>query len=167
MEIPAKKGFYSILLAGCLGLTGCGGGGSVPQPPQPSLSQTVSLVNDVDIHYVATLQNVAQATRTITHNGAQTGTTSITFSPYDETLHDMEKGEWGFELKSGNLSDTDSLTIPNYNPASDFSSLQTSLNQRYEGSSKTFNLGSLISDKNPEDRPVALTGSRSLDGKTS
>ncbi len=165
MEIPAKKGFYSIVLAGYLGLLGCGGGGSVSRPP-PSVSQTVSLVNEVDIHYAATLQNVAQATRTITHNGAPTGTTTITFSPYLETLENMEKGEWGFKLTGGNLSDTDTVEVPNYEPTSDFSSLETNLNEIHEGSSKTFNLETLLSDKNPEDT-VPLNSAKSLDGKTS
>ncbi len=161
MEIPAKKGFYSIVLAGYLGLLGCGGGGSVSRPPQPSVSQTVSLVNDVDIDYAATLLNVAQATRTITHNGAQIGTTTITFSPYDENLNDMEKGEYRFDLTAGGVSDTDLLTIPNYAPISNFDSLETNLS---EGSSRTFNLESLISDKNPEDIPIPLVSAKTLKG---
>lgn len=165
MEIPAKKGFYSIVLASYLGFAGCGGGGSVSRPPQPSLSQTLSLVNDVDIHYAATLRNVRQATRTITHNGAQIGTTTITFSPYNETLENMQKGEYRFDLTAGSLSDTDSVTIPNYLPAFNSAGLETNLNEAYEGSSKTFNLETLISDKNPEDT-VSLNSARSLDEKT-
>jgi hypothetical protein len=161
-----RGGLLLGLLAGCLSLTGCGGG-SGPQPPaQPGLTQTVALVDDVDIKYHAELRNLSQATRTITHDGVETATATISYSPYNETLEDREKGMWGFELKSGALSDTDSVTVPNYDPTSNFpSSLE--VNQRYEGSSQTLDLESLISDKNPEDRPVPITEAKSLDGKTS
>jgi Tol biopolymer transport system component len=168
METPAKKCFYPIVLAGYLGLAGCGGGGSAPTtPPQPSLSQTVTLVNDVDIDYSARLTGISSATRTITRNGTQIASRTITYSPFTETLSGMERGDYRFDLTAGTLSDSDSLTIPNYDPTANFASLETNLNERYEGSSKTYNLESLIVDKNPEDRPVPITEARSLDGKTS
>lgn len=161
-----RDGLLAGLLAGCLALTGCGGGSNPPPPPTPSLSQTASLVNDVDIKYSATFQNLSQIpTRKTTHNGIEMESKAISYSPYNETLEDRAKGDWQFTLKSGNLSDTDSVTIPNYNPTSNFPS-SLDLNQRYEGSSKTLNLESLISDKNPEDKPVPVTEAKSLDGKT-
>ena len=163
-----KNSLLTGILAGYIGLAGCGGSSPSPPPPPPtpSISQTVSLVNDVDIDYKATLTNVSQATRTIKHNGTQISTTTLTTSPYTEILSNRIKGDYLFNLTSGNLSDTDPLTIPNYLPASNFSSLGTNLNERYVGSSKTFNLETLLSDKNPEDRPVLLASARSLDGKT-
>lgn len=165
MEIPAKYGFCSLALAGCLGLVGCGGG-SVSRPTQPSISQTASLVNDVDISYRATLQNASSASRTVKHDGTQMYTDTISFSPYNETLEKQEKGKWDFELKSGSLSDIDFVTVPNYNPSFNSAGLETNLNEAYEGSSKTFNLETRILDKNPEDGPVPFESARSLDGKT-
>jgi len=169
-----REGLLTGLLAGFLGLTACGGGGSsTPRPPSPpppptqSLSQIVSLVNDVDIDYRATLTNVSQATRTITRDGTQISATTITTSPYTELFNDMRKGGYSFRLESSGLTPhTASLNIPNYTPTSSFGSLDADLNEQFEGSSKTFNLETLLSDKNPEDRPVPLNSASSLDGKT-
>jgi len=173
--LRSPHGVYSGVLVCCLGLAGCGGGGgsSAPRPPSPppppsqSLSQTVSVVNDVDIDYRATLTNVSQATRSITRDGSQLSTTTITTSPYTEILDSMRKGNYSFRLEaSGVTPHTASLAVPNYTPTSNFDSLNTDLNEIHEGSSKTFNLETLLSDKNPEDRPVPLNSATSLDSKT-
>jgi hypothetical protein len=159
-----KVGLLAALLLVYVALTGCGGGSNPPPPTKPSLSQTVSLVNDVDIKYTATLTNLNGATRTITHDGIRMYDTTITYSPYNETLEDRAKGVWGFELKSGNLSDTDSVTVPNYEPTFDSSGLETNLNQRYEGSSLDVCVDERLKDKNKEDEPVSLNDVTSLSG---
>ncbi|HKZ34038.1 MAG TPA: hypothetical protein VJ142_02270 [Candidatus Nanoarchaeia archaeon] len=134
----------------------------------PSVFQTVSLVRDVDIDYKATLTNVPSATRTITHNGNSFGSpTTITTSPYTEMFDDMRKGNYSFRLEaSGATPDIVSIGVPNYLPKADFGSLDTNFNDN-EDSSKTFNLESLLSDRNPEDRPVPLISATTLSGDVS
>ena len=161
-------------LAGALAvLTACGGGGSgppPPPPPQPSYSQTATLVRDVDVYYAANFAKMNNPVRSITHNSTQFGNDlTLPISPYSETLPNLRKGSYVFTLRTTTPNVFPiSLTrdVPNYTPASNFSSLGTNLNERYGGSSKTFDLESLLSDKNFEDRPVPLSSARSIDGKT-
>ena len=135
---------------------------------QPELSQILTLENFIDIDYRAVLTNVPSATRTITHDGNPFGSpTTITTSPYNETFDDVRKGLYGFILKAiGATTNNISLNVPNYLPKVDFSSLNTDISDN-EGTSKTFNLESLLSDRNPEDRPVLLNSATTLSGDVS
>lgn len=170
-----KRGLLTGLLASYIGLLGCGGGGGYsPQPPEPkptpTYSQTANLVRDVDIEYGAKFANMNNPVRSITHDGVQFGNDlTLLASPYPETFDDLQKGSYVFTLKTTtpNVSPI-SLTreVPNYMPTADFSNLETTLNQRYEGSSIEVCVNDRLLDRNPEDRPVPLNNVISLDGKT-
>ena len=135
---------------------------------QPELSQTVHLVNDVDVDYMATLTNVPSATRTITRDGNQFGSpTIITTSPYTEIFDGMSKGNYSFKLEAlGVTPHITSLEVPPYPPEADFSFLVNTNLDDNEGFSKTFNLGleGILTDKNPEDNPVPLISATTLSG---
>ncbi len=180
-----KNSLYSVVLAGSLALGSIGCGDSLaptPQPPkpQPSLSQTVSLSNFVDINYGATLTNVASATRKTLRDGNSFGNpTTISIPQYNETFNGMQKGNYSFLLEAPNVnSHTATIDVPNYDPTADQSldSMDFTLDERYEGSQKTFDLKGVFTDKNPEDNSdldndgivdgVRITNATSLDGKT-
>ena len=116
-----KKGLLIIsLLVGFLGFLGT--------VEAASLSQTVILVNDVDIDYTAILTGVDSEKRIIERNGNVISRTTITTSPYHEILEDMRKGKYTFTLrKKGVTPNTVTLRVPNYAPMADFTSLETNI----------------------------------------
>ena len=173
-----KNILLSGVLAGSLALGSIGCGESFTSPLQPSkpppepvapksVYQTLELINDVDIDYTSTLENVSQATRKIEHNGAQYGNpTTIETSPYNELFDDMQKGIYSFRLEATGVTPHEAIIeVPDYAPVVDqeyLNSLETDL---FKGDSLIFNLPE-PTDKNPEDNPVHYTGVTSPDKKT-
>lgn len=138
-----------------------------------AIEQSVSLVNDVQVSYTATLKKVQGATLTVNRNGSFLTEEQITDSSpsgvdYQKTFtytnDGFTKGNYEFVLESDNLENKKTLTIPNYKPTANFSSIVIDMEQDGEIS---VTLGN-ISDKNPEDVDLATyTNARSVDGKTS
>lgn len=138
-----------------------------------AIEQSVSLVNDVQVSYTATLKKVQGATLTVNRNGSFLTEEQITDSSpsgvdYQKTFtytnDGFTKGNYEFVLESDNLENKKTLTIPNYKPTANFSSIIIDMEQDGEIS---VTLGN-ISDKNPEDVDLATyTNARSVDGKTS
>ncbi|MEA3392915.1 MAG: hypothetical protein U9Q91_08045, partial [Candidatus Marinimicrobia bacterium] len=136
--------------------------------PDPTVSQTVQLVNDVDIAYWGYLKDVDSAIRQIYHNDVliDSLTTTISSRSYSDTLKGCVKGFWKFVLSAdGATSDEKTVEVPNYNPTADVSGLEGMLD---------FKQGEIIAlalptptDKNPEDNPVKYSSVESLDDKVS
>ncbi len=157
-----RTGFYTGLAAGVLGLTGCGGGpgNQEPIPPVKSLFQTADLVNDIDIRYCATLENVSSATRTTYRDGTEIGQKTITES-YCEPLEGLTKGNYKFDLTASNVTPHSiEVKVPNYNPVD-----LNNLNLNMKPNSVLDVVLQNPTDKNPEDNPVFYNFAESLDGK--
>ena len=159
-----RKGVYYTLIAGASYLTGC----KKDEDPKPilNLSQTAEIVNYVDINYNAILGNVNEATRQTLHNGNLINTKTINTKNYSETLEDLAKGNYTFELQSDNLTNTIDKEVPNYLPEPDYSKLIFLETNIEKNSEINLNLEGIFYDKNPEDNPVSITSAKSLDEKT-
>ncbi|MBP7509349.1 MAG: hypothetical protein KA807_16165 [Prolixibacteraceae bacterium] len=139
----------------------------------PFIEQSVSLDNDVNIKYSATLSKVDKAQLSVKRNNSQIFSQEITDvnesrTDYDKTFNyssdGFTKGNYEFALKSDKLENKKSVTIPDYKPTADFTNIDIDMEQDGEIS---VTLGN-ISDKNPEDIALATyTNARSVDGKTS
>ena len=171
-----KNSLYSVILAGslALGSIGCGGGGDsiTPRPPPKSpppqsLYQTLELINDIDIDYTATLENVSQADRERYHNNTLIDTLIINTPNYAQTLSNNKKGIWRFDLKATGVTPHEaSIEVLNYLPDRNqayIDSLETNINVCSE---INLNFQPAFSDKNPEDNPVPINSVTSLDGRT-
>ncbi|MDP2886984.1 MAG: hypothetical protein Q8P51_18415 [Ignavibacteria bacterium] len=146
-----------------------------PPPPRPEALQTVTLQNSVDISYTARVKYLDEPRLSLTKNGNLILSRVITDSVYSETFSystnkDITKGNYAFTLAGKSLAGKDTsitanVTVPNYSPEFSLSGLQADFD---EDSLTSVDLESRIrnSDKNPEDKPVALAGVVSLDGKT-
>ena len=143
---------------------------SVEATEKPYIDQTVYLFNYVQLSYVATLSKVNSAILTINKDGVLFLTQNITdiatagsdFSKtYSFASDKVTKGTYEFILKSDNLEKRTSVTIPNYNPTINLSSIKPSL---MENSSVNITLP-VPADLNPEDTPTII-GAKSMDGKT-
>jgi len=148
--------------------------------PNPSLSQTVELVDDVNVEYNANFSELDSAVLEIYYKepGSSVYGTEpiiireITTSPYNEIfdfyeIHTKTKGDYRFVIKASgyNLSKTDEIAVPDYAPEIDLSSVPDEKKNFNEESLKEINLP-VPADKNPEDAPVAYISAISLNGKT-
>jgi len=146
---------------------------------EPFFSQTVNLVDDVNVEYNANLLDLDMAVLEVYYkafgstNYGLIVTRDITISPYTETfdfyeIHGVTKGDYRFVIKDpdSDLSETDEIAIPDYAPEVDLSSIPNDEKNFNEESSNEINFP-VPTDKNPEDNPVAYTSAISLDGKTS
>ncbi|MCX6749225.1 MAG: hypothetical protein NTW17_00570 [Candidatus Pacearchaeota archaeon] len=130
---------------------------------QPSFSQTATRVNDIDINYTATLENVVSATRKTLYNGNLTNTRTITGPTYSESIPQNQKGQTCFVLEANGVApDTACIDVPNFKPTADLSGVQINLN---EGDSASAVLPR-PRENNTEDNPVPYIFARSSDGKT-
>jgi len=142
---------------------------------EPSLSQTVTLVSDVNVEYNAILSELDMAVLKIYYkafgstNYGLIVTRDITTSPYNEIfdfydIHGITKGDYRFVIKDpgSDLSETDEIAVPDYAPEVD-SIPDENFN---EESSKEITLPA-PTDINPEDNPVAYISAVSLDDRTS
>lgn len=133
------------------------------------INQSVSLINDNEIAYSATVKKIPSAKLTIKRNGSILIEEQITDN-FQKTFKynpdGITKGNYEFVAKSENLENKKSVTIPNYNPTADLSGIDINMEQG-ETISRTLDK-SKISDKNPEDvASASYTNAKSLDGKTS
>jgi len=131
--------------------------------PNPSLSQTVELVEDVKVKYNTILSELDSAILEIYYKEFSSAnyelivTRDITTSPYTETfnfydIHGATKGDYRFVIRDpdSGLSETDEIAVPDYVPEVDLSSILANFNE--EGL-KEINLP-IPTDINPEDEPV-------------
>ncbi len=156
----------SLFLFSCGQSTGSQGDNNEPVPPEPPtpyLSQTLGIVNVIDIEYNAVLSNINEATLTVMRYGAQIEEQIINTPTYQQTFEGMLKGDYTFILKNSQegLSDIKEINIPNYLPSVNLGLVNTTLNEEEE---KTIVLVS-PQDKNPEDNPVSYVSAVSLDNK--
>ncbi|MEM3092044.1 MAG: hypothetical protein QXD05_02885, partial [Candidatus Pacearchaeota archaeon] len=148
------------------------------QVNRPSLVQTATLENLVNIRYRATFSNLDSARLLVSKNSQQIISKMIRPNEnqiYDElfsysTNTNITKGDYTFtsiwkNAEGRDSSITTNITIRNFLPNLDFGGVVTNLN---EEDSLNINLQSKLAtaDKNPEDNPVPLRSARSLDGKT-
>ena len=141
---------------------------NITNVPAPAISQTVSLVDSLNIEYKANLKDLESANREVFHNEEKVDslTREITTKNYSEILESNKKGNWRFVLNADGLSsDEKEVEVPDYNPRVDVSGLEGKLN---------FEKGEIIAfalptptDKNPEDNPVKYSNVESLDNKIS
>jgi len=142
---------------------------TVKYVPNPFLSQTVNLINDVNVEYNAILSELNSATLEVYYSTELIATRNINTPSYNEifdfyNIHQNTKGDYRFVLESVgyNLSETDYITIPDYAPVVDLSSISANFN---EEDSTGINLP-VPTDINPEDEPVAYINAIPLDTKT-
>lgn len=166
-----KNTWASRVLAGSLslGMLGCGSGPPPPEPPppQPSYTQSAALTDDVNINYGATFVDMSNPVRKIAHDrGVQFSDLTIPSSPYTETLGPLEKGKYTFTLTNtaGLATLTNTAEVPNYMPEYTCSLDPINIKDKYENSQVNLDLEGCLTDKNPEDRPVNVTGVELLTG---
>ncbi|MBA7619909.1 hypothetical protein ES703_27251 [subsurface metagenome] len=136
--------------------------------PNPFLSQTVELVDDINIEYHATLSELDSAILEIYYDTELIETRDITASPYDEIfdfydIRGITKGDYRFILEAVgyDLNKINDIDIPDYAPM-----VGSIPNEDFnEEDSIEINLPD-PEDINPEDNPVAYLSAISLDGKT-
>ena len=131
--------------------------------PNPSLSQTLTLVDDVNVKYNAVLSELDSAVLEVYYDTELIETKNIDSSSYTETfdfyeIHQKTKGDYRFVLEAVgyDLSDIDDIAVPDYAPEVD------------SIPDENFNEEDLIeitlpvpTDKNPEDNPVAYLSTSS------
>jgi hypothetical protein len=139
----------------------------------PFIEQSVSLNNDVNVKYSATLSKVDKAQLSVKKNNSQIFSQEITDvnesgTDYDKTFtyadNGFTKGDYEFVLTSGEKEKKNSVNIPNYKPTANFTNINIDMEE--DGNVST-TLGNIY-DKNPEDvASASYTNAKSLDGKTS
>jgi len=143
--------------------------------PNPFISQTLNLINDINVEYNAILSELDSAVLEIYYkefgstNYGLIETRNINTPSYNEifdfyAIHGVTKGDYRFIITDSDsgLSETDEIIVPDYVPEVDLSSIFSDFN---EEDSTGINLP-VPTDINPEDAPVAYTTAVSLDGKT-
>ncbi len=128
---------------------------------QPSISQTLSLQNYIDLQSNVNLQNISQATRKITKNGTAIDslTKTITGPNYQQTLSKMPSGQYCSIVEAANVKpDTACTDVPVYAPIVYTGNVQNI----YTDDSIEVTIDSVVS-RNPEANPVAITGVTDLD----
>ncbi len=154
---------------------------TVKYVPNPSLSQTVILVDYVYAEYNAVISELDTAVLEIYYKergsanyGPEPITTrEINTSSYTEffdfyEIHSVTKGDYRFVIKDpdSDLSDTYEIVVPNYTPKVNLDSILDNEKDFNEKDLKEIALPVPI-DKNPEDNPVAYIVATSLDNKIS
>lgn len=139
---------------------------------QPSLTQTATLEDSVNLRYNATLSNLNTAILNVKKNGQTILTRNIAQPSYTElfsylTNFNITKGNYVFATtwttpRGNDTTINTNAIIPNYLPRANFSGLQTDMNEEDTTQVTLQN----PQDKNPEDNPVPLRNTTSLDGKT-
>jgi hypothetical protein len=191
MKKYLAKGLYLIIIKTLLILgltipsfiTGC----KKEDPPDQmvkSMSQSVSLLNGVDIIYTASLINVDRAELTIKKDGvliiteviSEFSPSVIDFSDYYSYSTDsrITKGRYEFILTSDNSSEKlekrTTIEIPNYKPTLNLLTLDLEQLNFMEVFNATLPIDTLhynvFADKNPEDTAIIVNSVKSLDGKT-
>jgi Tol biopolymer transport system component len=162
--VPEPRDLYLLLglVLGLGAILGCGDSGVEPNTP-PSYSQTVSVVNDVDIQYSAALTDVSEAFLAyLRENGDTVATRTITTPTYIERFADAHKGSNVFILSAPGLAqDTVTATVSQYLPTIDLEGIVTGFE---EGDSLTIDLQGRVIDINPEDNPVPIISATPLRG---
>jgi hypothetical protein len=137
----------------------------------PFVMQTVSIINDVEIKYTATLSKVSKAELKIRKGGILFLTEEVkdnveVGTDYEKTFsfvsNGVTKGDYEFVLKSGDLEKKSTITIPNFTPTLNISDIKLDFN---EDSIISITLPTPL-DRNPEDNPVQIKSVKSFDGKT-
>ena len=139
---------------------------SVSKRAEPSVNQSVSLKDFVNIDYNVSFENTSEIQLDVIKEGEKILSKNISNSGHSETFdyfsdNNFTKGFYEFvaKFKTNAGKDTsvvESVEIPNYNPEVDWSGLNIDLD---ESSSIIVNLPN-PTDKNPEDNPVSyLPGS--------
>gem|GEM_PF-1171131 len=137
---------------------------------KPFIEHFVSLVNDAEIKYEATLYRVPEADLTIEKDGNQIfskkiNDTSPQGNDYEKIFtysgEGITKGNYKFKLKAGELEKEVTATIPEYAPGiKPMNPINFS-----EFMDTVFTFTNLY-DKNPEDNPVIIYNVLPLDSKT-
>jgi hypothetical protein len=164
-----KRGISGITLAGILALSGCPGP-TEPKPKpnpnpeqQPSISLTAQRIGDTGIGWDADLINLTQANLDVARDGSDVPGMSRTITPSNSsgTYNDQRKGNYSLTATGGGVSKNSTVTIPNFKPQGNFTSLENSAKQN---SQIIWNFESMLSDadKNHEDNPVSLVSVTSL-----
>jgi len=170
--IPAIALSTIIGSAACAGKgpTDVGGGGGSGGGNPPSISLTTSLEqNTTNVNYDVTMKNMTSATLTATHDGTLDSSMTRTVGSGSGAYPGLTKGNYmikgcGVGANSA-VCDSSYVTVTNYLPIPDFSSLTTTVTA---GSSMVWNLENILkkADTNSEDDPVPLDSARSLDANT-
>lgn len=141
---------------------------TVKYVPGPFLSQTVNLIDDVNVEYHAILSELDSAVLEVHYDIELIATRDINTPTYNEifdfyNIHQKTKGDYRFVIKdpSSDLSDTDEITVPDYAPEVDSIS-----DENFNEEDSIQITLPVPTDKNPEDNPVAYLSAISLDGKT-
>lgn len=139
---------------------------------KPFIEQSVSLFNDIEIKYDATLFRVNEANLNVKKNGEEFFTKKVidansTGTDYQKTftytVDGLTKGNYEFTLTSEDLEKKTSVEVPNYTPT--LSSSLPSVNF-LEETDTTFIIPSDYTDKNLEDvENISWTEAISLDNK--
>jgi hypothetical protein len=134
---------------------------SVSKKPEPSVNQSVSLKDFVNIDYNVNFENTSGVELEIIKDGEKILSKSISNSGHSELFdyysdNNFTKGFYEFvaKFKNENGKDTSvvsTVEIPNYHPEVDWSGLDIDLD---ESSSIIISLP-VPTDKNPEDNPVS------------
>ena len=137
---------------------------TVTAPLNPVITQTVNLENFVDLDYTANISGMSEATLEVKFNTENLIATRTINSgnQYAETFGGMGKGNYAFSLSGGGISDSQSISVPNYAPEVNLSNLNLDMKKKdlvleVELPNPT--------DKNPEDNPVFYNSATSPDGK--
>ena len=173
MESILTRQLWKTLVISVLALpiiiSGCQKGSSIA-PPVPSLDQSAALTNDVEITYSATLVNVSSAMLTVNKNGVMflsqnifnnTTNGGVINKTFTFATDKITKGSYDFILTSGNLQKKSSVTIPNYKPTINL----TTVNVNVSPYATAKVLLPTPIDKNPEDT-AKITNAISQDSKT-
>lgn len=137
--------------------------------PNPSLTQTLELVEDVNVDYYATLTELNSAVLEVYYKEFGSPESDyelivardITISEYNEIFdfyeipgHEKTKGDYRFILEAVgySISITDEINIPDYAPTVDLGSVLANFN---EEDTIVINLP-VPTDRNPEDEPVYI-----------
>jgi hypothetical protein len=141
---------------------GCGKKDPIP-PPVTSVSQSVSLVNDVDIKYDGSVSN-GSGVLTITRGDGTPILTQNVSGNYSKTYSYADnagffEGDIKLKLKAGTAEDNKSITIPDL-PAT-ISTGSTDINAYGRA-----DLVLVPDDKNLDQKPLTLISGKSLDDKT-
>ena len=147
--------------------------GEIFETPQPNLSQTLEPYGLIGFVNKVAFENISgPMTRTVLYEGVPQDSlekilSETTTSPYADTSGTLKKGTWSFVWSNEGITpDTATGSVEDYVPQavqSFFNNLQADMN---EGSQLELDLTGAFTDVNPEDNPVPITSTISLDGKT-
>lgn len=141
---------------------------------RPSLSQSVALLNYVDLSYKATLTDVPSAIRDFLRNDTLISVDTIQGAsgqsvPYSETILNNPQGASEFILSAPGVEpDTVSLTVPDYPMYKDttkIDSLEEVMPMHVDSTTGWIDASGVFHEHNPDDKPIQLVDAESLDGK--